>query len=153
MRPIPVPFPHSRLAPSPSDDTRPASSPSRPHIPGSCISGFNSTLCEGNATHNEYIQVGKGRDVGLNQFDFFRMLSFFFTTVSFCITYSDWNKWICKLGGINVYPKRSWEAWWEEEQEHLHHSRKCGIIPELILAVQFFIYQYSLVYGLAYHGL
>ncbi|XP_010257473.1 PREDICTED: callose synthase 9 [Nelumbo nucifera] len=73
-------------------------------------SGFNSTLRQGNVTHHEYIQVGKGRDVGLNQialfegkvaggngeqvlsrdvyrlgqlFDFFRMLSFYFTTVGF----------------------------------------------------------------------
>ncbi|GMH24309.1 hypothetical protein Nepgr_026152 [Nepenthes gracilis] len=72
--------------------------------------GFNSTLRQGNITHHEYIQVGKGRDVGLNQialfegkvaggngeqvlsrdvyrlgqlFDFFRMMSFFFTTVGF----------------------------------------------------------------------
>ncbi|XP_047321239.1 callose synthase 3-like [Impatiens glandulifera] len=72
------------------------------------FAGFNSTLREGNVTHHEYIQVGKGRDVGLNQisqfeakiangngeqtlsrdiyrlghrFDFFRMLSCYFTTV------------------------------------------------------------------------
>ncbi|KAK4778668.1 hypothetical protein SAY86_006196 [Trapa natans] len=72
--------------------------------------GFNSTLRQGNITHHEYIQVGKGRDVGLNQialfegkvaggngeqllsrdvyrlgqlFDFFRVLSFFTTTVGF----------------------------------------------------------------------
>ncbi|KAL0922120.1 hypothetical protein M5K25_006082 [Dendrobium thyrsiflorum] len=70
--------------------------------------GFNSTLRQGNITHNEYIPVGKGRDVGLNQislfeakvacsngeqilsrdiyhlghrFDFFRMLSYYFMTV------------------------------------------------------------------------
>jgi callose synthase len=74
------------------------------------LSGFNSTLREGSVTHHEYIQVGKGRDVGLNQismfeakiangngeqtlsrdvyrlghrFDFFRMLSCYFTTVGF----------------------------------------------------------------------
>ncbi|KAF3967468.1 hypothetical protein CMV_008535 [Castanea mollissima] len=29
--------------------------------------GFNCTLREGNVTHHEYIQVGKERDVGLNQ--------------------------------------------------------------------------------------
>ena len=72
--------------------------------------GFNSTLREGNVTHHEYIQVGKGRDFGLEQitmfeakiangngeqtlsrdiyrlghlFNFFRMLSFYFTTVGF----------------------------------------------------------------------
>ena len=70
--------------------------------------GFNSTLREGNVTHHENIHVGRGRDVGLNQisqfeakiangngeqtlsrdiyrlghrFDFFRMLSCYFTTV------------------------------------------------------------------------
>lgn len=74
------------------------------------ISGFNSTLRGGNITHHEYMQVGKGRDVGMNQisqfeakvangngeqtlsrdvyrlgrrFDFYRMLSFYFTTVGF----------------------------------------------------------------------
>ncbi|KAK8275168.1 hypothetical protein V6Z12_D10G119800 [Gossypium hirsutum] len=74
------------------------------------FAGFNSTLRRGNITHHEYIQVGKGRDVGLNQislfeakvacgngeqtlsrdiyrlghrFDFFRMLSCYFTTVGF----------------------------------------------------------------------
>jgi hypothetical protein len=72
--------------------------------------GFNSTLREGNVTHHEYMQVGKGRDVGLNQislfeakiangngeqtlsrdiyrlghrFDFFRMLSCYYTTIGF----------------------------------------------------------------------
>ncbi|XP_075498077.1 putative callose synthase 8 isoform X2 [Primulina tabacum] len=72
--------------------------------------GFNTTLRKGYVTYHEYIQVGKGRDVGLNQiskfeakvangnseqtlsrdiyrlgrrFDFFRMLSCYFTTVGF----------------------------------------------------------------------
>ncbi|KAI5072192.1 hypothetical protein GOP47_0012298 [Adiantum capillus-veneris] len=74
------------------------------------FAGFNTTLRGGNVTHHEYIQVGKGRDVGLNQIsmfeakiangngeqtmsrdlyrlghrmDFFRMLSVYFTTVGF----------------------------------------------------------------------
>ncbi|CAI0461010.1 unnamed protein product [Linum tenue] len=74
------------------------------------FAGFNCTLRGGNVTHHEYMQVGKGRDVGLNQIsmfeakvasgngeqvlsrdvyrlghrlDFFRMLSFFYTTVGF----------------------------------------------------------------------
>ncbi|KAH9779598.1 putative callose synthase 8 [Citrus sinensis] len=72
--------------------------------------GFNCTLRRGCITYHEYIQVGKGRDVGLNQiskfeakvangnseqtlsrdihrlgrrFDFFRMLSCYFTTIGF----------------------------------------------------------------------
>ncbi|XP_023512580.1 callose synthase 12-like [Cucurbita pepo subsp. pepo] len=74
------------------------------------FAGFNCTLRGGNVTHHEYIQVGKGRDVGFNQvsmfeakvasgngeqvlsrdvyrlghrLDFFRMLSFFYSTVGF----------------------------------------------------------------------
>ena len=75
-----------------------------------CAVGFNTTLRRGNITYHEYMQVGKGRDVGLNQiskfeakvangnseqtlsrdiyclgrrFDFFRMLSCYFTTIGF----------------------------------------------------------------------
>ncbi|XP_042499688.1 callose synthase 11-like [Macadamia integrifolia] len=74
------------------------------------FAGFNCTLQGGNVTHHEYIQVGKGRNVGFNQIskfegkvasgngeqvlsrdiyrlghrlDFFRMLSFFHTTIGF----------------------------------------------------------------------
>ncbi|XP_050226548.1 callose synthase 11 [Mercurialis annua] len=74
------------------------------------FAGFNCTLRGGNVTHHEYIQVGKGRDVGMNQvamfeakvasgngeqvlsrdvyrlghrLDFFRMLSFYHTTVGY----------------------------------------------------------------------
>ncbi|KAM6550222.1 hypothetical protein CsatB_000030 [Cannabis sativa] len=74
------------------------------------FAGFNCTLRGGNVTHHEYIQVGKGRDVGLNQIsmfeakvasgngeqvlsrdvyrlghrlDFFRMLSFYYSTVGY----------------------------------------------------------------------
>ncbi|KAI3502028.1 hypothetical protein L1887_30059 [Cichorium endivia] len=74
------------------------------------FSGYNSTLRGGYVTHHEYIQVGKGLYVGMNQislfesklangngeqtlsrdvyrlgsrFDFYRMLSLYFTTVGF----------------------------------------------------------------------
>ncbi|KAL2341896.1 hypothetical protein Fmac_009836 [Flemingia macrophylla] len=74
------------------------------------FAGFNCTLRGGDVTHHEYIQVGKGRDVGLNQIsmfeakvasgngeqvlsrdvyrlghrlDFFRMLSVFYSTIGF----------------------------------------------------------------------
>ncbi|KAL8131338.1 callose synthase 12 [Apium graveolens] len=77
------------------------------------FAGFSCTLRGGNVTHHEYVQVGKGRDVGLNQIamfeakvasgngeqvlsrevyrlghrlDFFRMLSFFYTTVGFFLS-------------------------------------------------------------------
>ncbi|XP_012567622.1 putative callose synthase 8 [Cicer arietinum] len=74
------------------------------------FAGFNSTLRRGCISYHEYLQIGKGRDVGLNQiskfeakvangnseqtisrdifrlgrqFDFFRMLSCYFTTIGF----------------------------------------------------------------------
>ncbi|KAJ7957436.1 Callose synthase [Quillaja saponaria] len=63
--------------------------------------------------------------------------------------WTDWNKWISNRGGIGVPPEKSWESWWEEEQEHLHHSGKRGIIAEILLSLRFFIYQYGLVYHLS----
>ncbi|GKV51456.1 hypothetical protein SLEP1_g58112 [Rubroshorea leprosula] len=62
--------------------------------------------------------------------------------------WTDWNKWITNRGGIGVPPEKSWESWWEEEQEHLRHSGMGGIIAEILLALRFFIYQYGLVYHL-----
>ncbi|GLU19453.1 hypothetical protein SLE2022_357040 [Rubroshorea leprosula] len=62
--------------------------------------------------------------------------------------WTDWNKWITNRGGIGVPPEKSWESWWEEEQEHLRHSGMRGIIAEILLALRFFIYQYGLVYHL-----
>lgn len=62
--------------------------------------------------------------------------------------WTDWNKWINNRGGIGVPSEKSWESWWEEEQDHLRHSGKRGIIAEIILSLRFFIYQYGLVYHL-----
>ncbi|KAL3522273.1 hypothetical protein ACH5RR_015107 [Cinchona calisaya] len=103
--------------------------------------GFNCTLRGGNVTHHEYIQVGKGRDVGLNQIsmfeakvasgngeqvlsrdvyrlghrlDFFRMLSFFYTTVGFffntmmvvIMVYTFlWGRLYLALSGVEGYAK------------------------------------------------
>ncbi|KAK4770184.1 hypothetical protein SAY87_030716 [Trapa incisa] len=77
------------------------------------FAGFNCTSRGGNITHHEYLQIGKGRDVGLNQIsmfeakiaggsaeqllsrdvhrlgnklDFFRMLSFYHSTVGFYLS-------------------------------------------------------------------
>ncbi|XP_038879408.1 callose synthase 3 [Benincasa hispida] len=63
--------------------------------------------------------------------------------------WTDWNKWISNRGGIGVPPEKSWESWWEEEQEHLRHSGKRGLVAEILLASRFFIYQYGLVYHLS----
>ncbi|KAG5566203.1 hypothetical protein RHGRI_001966 [Rhododendron griersonianum] len=62
--------------------------------------------------------------------------------------WTDWNKWINNRGGIGVPPEKSWESWWEQEQEHLRDSGKRGIAAEILLAIRFFIYQYGLVYHL-----
>ncbi|GFY90431.1 callose synthase 1 [Actinidia rufa] len=58
----------------------------------------------------------------------------------------DWNKWINNRGGIGVLPEKSWESWWEKEQDHLRYSGIRGIIAEILLSLRFFIYQYGLVY-------
>ncbi|VVA90093.1 unnamed protein product [Arabis nemorensis] len=63
--------------------------------------------------------------------------------------WTDWNKWIYNRGGIGVPPEKSWESWWEKEQEHLHHSGSRGITLEIFLALRFFIFQYGLVYHLS----
>ncbi|KAJ6702619.1 CALLOSE SYNTHASE 3-RELATED [Salix koriyanagi] len=63
--------------------------------------------------------------------------------------WTDWNKWINNRGGIGVPSEKSWESWWEEEQEHLRHSGKRGILAEILLSLRFFIYQYGLVYHLS----
>ena len=63
--------------------------------------------------------------------------------------WSDWNKWISNRGGIGVSADKSWESWWEKEQEHLRHSGKLGAIVEILLALRFFIFQYGLVYHLS----
>ncbi|EEF50216.1 conserved hypothetical protein [Ricinus communis] len=63
--------------------------------------------------------------------------------------WTDWNKWINNRGGIGVPPEKSWESWWEKEQEHLRYSGKRGIIVEILLALRFFIFQYGLVYRLS----
>ncbi|KAF7835954.1 callose synthase 1-like [Senna tora] len=63
--------------------------------------------------------------------------------------WTDWNKWIYNRGGIGVSPEKSWESWWEKEQEHLRDSGKLGLAFEIILALRFFIYQYGLVYHLS----
>ncbi|EEC74308.1 hypothetical protein OsI_09576 [Oryza sativa Indica Group] len=62
--------------------------------------------------------------------------------------WTDWNKWISNRGGIGVPPEKSWESWWEKEQEPIKYSGKRGIVLEIVLALRFFIYQYGLVYHL-----
>ncbi|XP_020225550.1 callose synthase 5 [Cajanus cajan] len=62
--------------------------------------------------------------------------------------WDDWKKWISSRGGIGVPANKSWESWWDEEQEHLQHTGFLGRTCEAILALRFFIYQYGIVYHL-----
>ncbi|KAJ7957014.1 Callose synthase [Quillaja saponaria] len=36
--------------------------------------------------------------------------------------WEDWTKWISSRGGIGVPATKSWESWWDEEQEHLQYT-------------------------------
>ncbi|MQM07928.1 hypothetical protein Taro_040776 [Colocasia esculenta] len=62
--------------------------------------------------------------------------------------WEDWTKWISSRGGIGVPANKSWESWWEEEQEHLQYSGFLGRFWEIVLALRFIIYQYGIVYHL-----
>ncbi|KAI9164724.1 hypothetical protein LWI28_000822 [Acer negundo] len=62
--------------------------------------------------------------------------------------WDDWSKWISSGGGIGVPAAKSWESWWDEEQEHLLHTGFLGRLWEIILSLRFFIYQYGIVYQL-----
>ncbi|GLJ07080.1 hypothetical protein SUGI_0057310 [Cryptomeria japonica] len=62
--------------------------------------------------------------------------------------WTDWNKWINNRGGVGVQQEKSWESWWEEEQDHLKSTGFQGRIWEIILSLRFFLYQYGLVYHL-----
>ncbi|XP_014497796.1 callose synthase 5 [Vigna radiata var. radiata] len=62
--------------------------------------------------------------------------------------WDDWTKWINNQGGIGVPANKSWESWWNEEQQHLLHTGLWGKIWEVILALRFFVYQYGIVYHL-----
>ncbi|XP_072994078.1 callose synthase 7-like [Typha latifolia] len=68
--------------------------------------------------------------------------------------WSDWKRWMGNRGGIGISIDRSWESWWESEQEHLKHTSIRGLVLEIILALRFLIYQYGIVYHLniAHHS-
>ncbi|KAL3502930.1 hypothetical protein ACH5RR_037379 [Cinchona calisaya] len=62
--------------------------------------------------------------------------------------WTDWKRWMGNRGGIAISSDKSWEAWWEGEQEHLKSTNIRGRVLEIILALRFFIYQYGIVYHL-----
>ncbi|KAL4347308.1 hypothetical protein GQ457_17G019710 [Hibiscus cannabinus] len=62
--------------------------------------------------------------------------------------WEDWSKWISCRGGIGVPSVKSWESWWEEEQEHLRYTGSMGRLIEIFLSIRFLIYQYGIVYHL-----
>ncbi|GMH07103.1 hypothetical protein Nepgr_008943 [Nepenthes gracilis] len=62
--------------------------------------------------------------------------------------WTDWKRWMGNRGGIGIQPDKSWEYWWDGEQEHLKYTHIRGRIIEILLACRFFIYQYGIVYHL-----
>lgn len=64
--------------------------------------------------------------------------------------FEDWTKWISNsCGGLGVSANKSWESWWDEEQQHLKHTGFMGRFWEIILSLRFFVYQYGIVYHLS----
>ncbi|GLT70370.1 hypothetical protein SLA2020_424530 [Shorea laevis] len=62
--------------------------------------------------------------------------------------WTDWKRWMGNRGGIGIHPDKSWESWWDGEQEHLKCTNIIGRVLEIILALRFFIFQYGIVYHL-----
>ncbi|XP_047308713.1 callose synthase 7-like isoform X2 [Impatiens glandulifera] len=62
--------------------------------------------------------------------------------------WTDWTRWMGNRGGIGVAVDKSWESWWDTEQEHLKFTNIRGRIFEVILALRFCIYQFGIVYHL-----
>jgi len=62
--------------------------------------------------------------------------------------WTDWKRWMGNRGGIGISPDKSWESWWNGEQEHLKHTNIRGRVIDIILAFRFFIFQYGIVYHL-----
>ncbi|WOG91817.1 hypothetical protein DCAR_0311072 [Daucus carota subsp. sativus] len=62
--------------------------------------------------------------------------------------WADWKRWMGNRGGIGIAPDKSWESWWDGEQEHLKSTNLRSRVLEIILALRFFIYQYGIVYHL-----
>nr|GEV54139.1 callose synthase 7-like [Tanacetum cinerariifolium] len=62
--------------------------------------------------------------------------------------WTDWKRWMGNRGGIGIAQNKSWESWWDAEQQHLKFTNIRGRILEIILSLRFFIYQYGLVYHL-----
>ncbi|EHA8586276.1 putative Callose synthase 5 [Cocos nucifera] len=62
--------------------------------------------------------------------------------------WDDWTKWMSSQGGVGVPATKSWESWWNEEQEHLQSTGFSGCFWEIVLSLRFFIFQYGIVYHL-----
>ncbi|KAI3886354.1 hypothetical protein MKW92_039676, partial [Papaver armeniacum] len=62
--------------------------------------------------------------------------------------WDDWSKWINTPGGIGVPASKSWESWWDEEQDHLYFTGFSGRFWEVVLSLRFFLFQYGIVYHL-----
>ncbi|CAN1229138.1 Callose synthase 7, partial [Linum perenne] len=62
--------------------------------------------------------------------------------------WTDWKRWMGNRGGIGIPPEKSWESWWDGEQEHLRYTNLRGRLMEIFLASRFFLYQYGIVYHL-----
>ncbi|KAI3848692.1 hypothetical protein MKX03_025066, partial [Papaver bracteatum] len=62
--------------------------------------------------------------------------------------WDDWSDWINAPGGVGVRASKSWETWWDEEQDHLQSTGFLGRFWEVVLSLRFFLFQYGIVYRL-----
>ncbi|PWA46971.1 1,3-beta-glucan synthase subunit FKS1-like, domain-1 [Artemisia annua] len=43
--------------------------------------------------------------------------------------WTDWKKWMGNRGGIGIAQDKSWESWWDAEQQHIKHPVKTNLNP------------------------
>ncbi|KAJ7545907.1 hypothetical protein O6H91_08G015900 [Diphasiastrum complanatum] len=109
---------------------------------------FGRTLLHGGA---KYRATGRGFVVRHISFaENYRLYSRSHFVKGMVEDFDDWTNWLLYKGGVSVKSEESWEAWWDEEQEHIHSLR--GRLLETILSVRFFIFQYGIVYHLKAAG-
>ncbi|XP_050942441.1 callose synthase 7 isoform X2 [Cucumis melo] len=62
--------------------------------------------------------------------------------------WTDWKRWMGNRGGIGISHDKSWESWWDGEQEHLKSTTIRGRVLEIVFSLRFLLYQYGIVYHL-----
>ncbi|KAH7285723.1 hypothetical protein KP509_33G042600 [Ceratopteris richardii] len=62
--------------------------------------------------------------------------------------YENFQEWLWRRGGASSTAEESWEVWWNEQQEYIHHTSIWGKMAEVVVSIRFFLIHYGTVYRL-----